>query len=521
MKKILISLLLVLIFVFSGCDTTQAPPDDSPTQAPSIEIPTDTPPPSDNCSHTDTDDNGLCDICDISVIITIDFYAINDLHGKFSDTASTTGVAGLTTYLKNAYSLDDYSVTLSSGDMWQGGSESNLTKGLIITEWLNYIDAVSMTLGNHEFDWGEEYIYANLELADFPLLAINVYERDTNTLADYCTPSVVVERGDVQIGIIGAVGDCYSSISPDNVKDIYFKTGSQLTDLVIEESERLRAEGVDYIVYSIHDGYGQSRSGTTNVSSNQLSSYYDAELSEGGYIDLVFEGHTHKNYVFRDTYGVYHLQDGGDNKGISHVEIDINIANSKSKVNTAEFVDKSQYSNLESDSIVSELRDKYADQISLGDRVLGYNSSYRSSDYLCQTAADLYLKQGLELWGDEYDIVLGGGFFQARSPYSLGVGDVKYSDLQSIFPFDNNLVLCSIKGSDLLRKFINSSNNNYFVSYDSSLLSSIDENATYYIVVDTYTSTYAPNRLTEIVRWNADVFARDLIAEYIENGNLS
>jgi hypothetical protein len=46
-------------------------------------------------------------------------------------------------------------------------------------------------------------------------------------------------------------------------------------------------------------------------------------------------------------------------------------------------------------------------------------------------------------------------------------------------------------------------------------------NKTYYVIVDTYTSTYTSNRLTEVARYIPDVFARDLLAEYIESGGLS
>ena len=35
----------------------------------------------------------------------------------------------------------------------------------------------------------------------------------------------------IQVGIIGAIGDCYSSIASDKVQDIYFKTGNDLTAL--------------------------------------------------------------------------------------------------------------------------------------------------------------------------------------------------------------------------------------------------------------------------------------------------
>ena len=500
--------------------STERPTDSSTPSESSTESPTDAPSNNGCVSHTDDDDNGTCDVCAVSVMVTIDFYAINDLHGKFSDTDSDEGVDELTAYLKKHYASDDYYVTLSSGDMWQGGSESNLTKGLIITEWLGHIGTVSMTLGNHEFDWGEEYVYANAEIAQFPFLAINIYDRDTNQLAEYCSPSVVIERGGIKIGIIGAIGDCYSSISPDKVEGIYFKTGSQLTQLVKAESERLRAQGVDYIVYSIHEGYEQNHSGTTSVSSGQLASYYNSELSSGGYVDIVFEGHTHKNYVIKDTYGVYHLQDGGDNRGISHVEISINSVTNSSVVNKAEFIEDDTYMYSGSDPIVDDLRAKYKDQIALGDRVVGKNLYYRNSDYLRQLVADLYYEKGLKIWGEEYDVVLGGGFISVRSPYYLSAGDVTYSQLQSLFPFDNHLVLCSIKGSDLKSKFINTTNDNYFISYKDGLTLSIDNNKTYYIVVDSYTSSYAPNRLTEIARYDIDMFARDLLADYIEQGGL-
>ena len=38
---------------------------------------------------------------------------------------------------------------------------ANLTAGLIMTDWMNELDFTAMTLGNHEYDWGEEYIESN------------------------------------------------------------------------------------------------------------------------------------------------------------------------------------------------------------------------------------------------------------------------------------------------------------------------------------------------------------------------
>ena len=483
--------------------------------------------PSDDCEtddeHTDADNNGLCDSCNVSVVIVLDLFAINDLHGKLCDTSKQAGVDEMTTYLKQAYLQEDHVILLSSGDMWQGSSESNLTKGQIVTEWMNELDVVSMTLGNHEYDWGEEYIIKNAELAEFSILAINVYDTDTNERADYCSPSVMVKRGGANIGIIGAIGDCYSSISGEMSSGVYFKTGSELSDLVKAEAQKLRAEGADFIVYSIHDGYGRSSSGVGSISDSQLRSYYDPSLSDG-YVDIVFEGHSHQRYVLKDGNGIYHMQGGGDNSGICHAEAVINFANGQSKVQVAEFVSSSSYDHLADDPIVETLMDKYKDQVSVGTRVLGTNDLYRNGDELCNLIAELYVKAGIEEFGESYDIVLGGGYISVRSPYSLPAGQVTYSQLQMLFPFDNELVLCSIKGSDLNDRFIYNSHANYFEGYSdygNSVKGSIDPDKTYYIIVDTYSSTYAPNRLTEVARFAPGVYARDLLAAYVEAGGLS
>ena len=484
------------------------------------EKPTDAP--IDRDAHTDEDNDGSCDDCGISVIITFDFYALNDLHGKFDDTDSQGGVDELSTYLANAYNTDDNVILLSSGDMWQGSFESNSTKGLIITDWMNELDFVSMTLGNHEYDWGEESIKANVALAEFPFLAINIYERDTNERVDYVQSSVLVERGGMKIGIIGAIGDCYSSISGDKVEEVYFKTGAALTELVKAESEKLRAEGADYIVYSIHGGFG-SNSSASMVQTSSLRGYYDASLSKDGYVDLVFEGHTHKSYAFEDEYGVPHLQNGGDNSGISHVEVRLNFANGYDRVSVSEIIKPSRYANLEDHPIVDELLQKYADQVDAGKLVLGQNSRLRNSTEIKNLVADLYYAAGIERWGDKYDIALGGGFISVRSPYDLAAGEVKYSDLNSLLPFDNQLVLCSIKGRDLKNKFFETNNSNYYIAYGdygASIRNNIDYNATYYIITDTYCSSYAYNNLTVVEYYDAGVYARDLIADYIRAGGL-
>lgn len=509
MKRLFV-LTLVLLLLLCGCDKTPATVATDPQLSESDHI------------HTDENGDVLCDGCGCTVVVNFDVYGINDLHGKIADTDTQPGVDELTTYIKQQRAANENLLLISVGDMWQGSSESNLTKGLLTTDWMNDIGFTAMVMGNHEYDWGDTFVRSNQAIAQFPYLAINIYDKATNQRIDYCDPSVMIDQNGVQIGIIGAVGDCYSSIAADKTTGFYFKTGSELTELVKAESEALRAQGADFIIYAIHDGYEDSTSSTAkNVAGRELAGYYDVSLSNG-YVDLVFEGHTHQRYVLKDEYGVYHLQSGGENKrGISHVPLTFNLVTEQVTVGMPQQISTGTYANLDSDAIVDQLLEKYSSDVKRGDQVLGYNARQRSSGEMQQLVADLYYDVGMEAWGDEYDIVLGGGFISVRSPYNLASGEVTYGMVQMLFPFDNQLHLCSIKGRDLKEKFFETDNDRYFIAYGKygeQVRKDIDPNATYYIIVDSYTSSYRYNNLTVVEEYDENIFARDLLADYISTG---
>ncbi len=513
MKKKILMPLLALFLTFAACGGETAVSEVLPTPDPTSS------PAGETCGHEDRNDDGLCDLCNEDVLAVIDIYAINDLHGKFTKSDSQPGVGEMTAWLKTRAMLDDNFILLSSGDMWQGSSESNLTHGALMTDWMNELGFASMTLGNHEYDWGRECLEKNQATADFPFLAINVYEKATGSIVPYCTPSVVVTREGVNIGIIGAIGDCYSSISGNMVSDVYFLTGSDLSSLVKAEAARLREEeDCDIIIYSLHDGYSKNMSGTGTISAGQLMGYYDPTLSDG-YVDVVLEAHTHKAYALKDIYGVWHLQGGGDNTtGLSHVTLEYNKVNDTLKTAEAETVHHSTYRyDYNSDSIVDKLMAKYENEIGDINAVIAEIPESLDGDELRQLCADLYYDAAVERWGEKYDIVLGGGYFSVRSPRVLDAGEVTYADLQTLFPFDNRLVLCECKGIDLNNNFFETENGNYFINYGEygeEVRQHLAPNATYYLVTDTYSSSYAPNNLKEVELYDGDVFARDLLKEY-------
>lgn len=139
---------------------------------------------------------------------TLSLYSINDTHGAFTrgqKSQYSAGMAYIGDYLKKKKENDyNNTILISPGDMWQGGIESNNTKGKIMVEAMNITGFDVMAIGNHEFDWGKEYIISNSKLANFPFITSNIFYSDGSYVSDFATPSIMLNKGGVNVGIVGA-----------------------------------------------------------------------------------------------------------------------------------------------------------------------------------------------------------------------------------------------------------------------------------------------------------------------------
>ncbi len=327
----------------------------------------------------------------------------------------------------------------------------------------------------------------------------------TEKEVDYCRPSVIVERGGARIGIIGAIGSLESSISGEFNKGLDFISGSALTALVQNEAKRLREdEDCDIIVYSLHSD----------------SDDYDYVLSNknsgSGYVDVVFEGHTHSSYTSVDSYGVVHIQAGAYNEAMSCVSFSFDIISGDYSLSGYNIISSSVYGNssIPDDGSIDELYSKYFPLESPYTEVLGYNDVVRSSSELQALVCQLYLEFGTDEWKD-YNIILAGGKINTRTPGKLYAGKVTYADLFQLLPFDNSIILGKMKGSYVKSKFLNSNS----LSYTAKESLNINSNEYYYIITDSYTAYYPSNNI-EIIDTVENLYARDLLAAYVKDGRL-
>jgi 2',3'-cyclic-nucleotide 2'-phosphodiesterase/3'-nucleotidase len=393
-------------------------------------------------------------------IINIDLYNLNDFHGALEHNPSNKelGINRLAGYFKTQLARNPNSVFLSSGDMWQGSADSNITRGRLVVDAMNQIGFSAMAIGNHEFDWTDEYLFLNQARSNFPLLGINILDKQTQQRAAFADASVMIERSGIQIGIIGTIGDTLESTILTSAVAAYEFV--PYTNLVKEESQRLKNLGADLIVLVNHNG---------TVESGVMP-----------YVDAVFNGHTHRREVFH-VGGKPVYQGLAYGQAISHVRFAFNTANmipsfiqDQSGVYTYDFLVSSnqfpqedlEMKTLYDEYLVNEIND-------VKNELIGFADGAFSRQQLGALAVDEMLRYAQTVKPDVVASFHNTGGVRS----TIDDGPVTYGELYKAFPFDNELMIVEVTGSQLL----------WWLSaglYEKTIpnLIPVDSNQTYWII---------------------------------------
>ena len=364
---------------------------------------------------------------------TLNFYALNDFHGAFlyDEESKQAGLSRIGNFLiEQKENNPENTFILSSGDMFQGGAESNITKGKIVIDAMNEIGFDSMTIGNHEFDWGEDVLKEMASQMEFPFLGINVfYEKGNNDeRPSYLAPSTIIKKEGIKVGIIGSImQNIDSSIIATIADDFYFAPAN---DLIENEARRLKnEENCDIVVLSTHDG--------------SYRGYSDLEN-----IDAVFLGHEHDKLEEKYDTGVPYVEGLNYGKYLSHISLDLKLENNHYKVVDSSVENIDTFSTFLTNSPqIDTIYSRYEDEISaIRDEILYTFDSRVSKNnfgrYIAKSLLD-YVNQNAE-----YDVSMGcinsgGGVRDNILP-----GEFTYGDLIKVYPFENVLTVLKIKPED-------------------------------------------------------------------------
>lgn len=417
-------------------------------------------------------------------VSALDFYTLNDTHGAVEEIAASSqpGITRLSQYaLGTERANPDSSVFLSSGDMWQGSADSNLTHGQIMVNWMNVAGFESMAIGNHEFDWKPEMIAENSALANFPFLGINIRDASGNRPA-WAKASKVVNRGGYKIGVIGAIGPIENDISVSSLSSYSF--ARDYPALIAAEADRLRQEeGCSLVVLSIHNGE------------------FDTSLCHN--IDAVFEGHSHQKYQSVDSYGIPHLQAGKNGGYVQHARFV--LKEGKFVFQSYDSVDFTVLDALSEEPMALGVYGYYnAKTAAIKNEVVGTTASTLSRADIGKYAAQCLFEYYRSKWSDSLVLgVINTGGVRTEIP----AGNITYGEIYACLPFDNDNVLCTCTG-DKVQAFIDDSQD-YYV-YGSQV--TIDTTATYQIVTLNYLSEKTEYSYLNETKRDGDNRLRDIVA---------
>lgn len=413
---------------------------------------------------------------------TLSLYGINDFHGSVNENSSNyeAGIVKLGSFLK-AQREQGNTLLINSGDMWQGSIESNYNHGELLTNCMNYIGFDCFSLGNHEFDWGQEFILKNRFLAgddgktingyQTPFLSANTYRFDINTktVGEYANigQRYTIKRleNGLKVGIIGTIGmSQITSINSPYVDDLTFLDP---IDVIKELSDELRCEkGVDVVVVSHHGAQDE-------LVGNKITSI--SSVSNTRYVDAVFCAHTHQNECMVENQ-VPFVQAGYNGRSYGNIELTVDInGNVTSSLNKAEY--SSSISSSYHDEKILEIVQKYGKESSLlAKEEFGVlDATLSSSDELINlvTKAMSYVAKN-----NGYDIAYA---ISNKGRTDLSAGTLTYGNVYRSLPFDNLVYIIDAKGKDIRRELRYSSNGMYRLDKNP-----IEDNKIYRIAVLDY-----------------------------------
>ncbi|MEO7358819.1 MAG: bifunctional UDP-sugar hydrolase/5'-nucleotidase, partial [Gemmatimonadaceae bacterium] len=137
------------------------------------------------------------------------------------------------------------------GDLFAGSPASDWTSGKPTIAAYNRMGISAGALGNHELDFGQDTLRMRLSELKYRVLAANVVGTD-GKVPGWLRADTIVVRDGLRIGIIGAA----SQFTPGNtrqrnVKGLTFLDPAPIVSARVKE---LRAQGVDAVIVTIHDG---------------------------------------------------------------------------------------------------------------------------------------------------------------------------------------------------------------------------------------------------------------------------
>ncbi|MGL6013514.1 MAG: bifunctional UDP-sugar hydrolase/5'-nucleotidase UshA, partial [Shewanella oncorhynchi] len=218
----------------------------------------------------------------------------NDNHGRFWENSDGEyGLAAQKTLVDQIRAEvsknGSQTLLLSGGDINTGVPESDLQDAIPDFTGMNKIGYDAMAVGNHEFDNPLSVLDMQRRLAEFPMLAANIYRKNADgTLGErYFDAYKVFDVNGLKVAVIGLTTEDTAKIgNPEYISDLTFTDPKVEVAKVIKEIKDAKA--ADIIFATTHMGhYADGKNG-----SNAPGDVAMARALKEGDLQVVIGGHS-------------------------------------------------------------------------------------------------------------------------------------------------------------------------------------------------------------------------------------
>lgn len=357
--------------------------------------------------------------------ITI-FYT-NDEHGWIEESQSHSGASGMyAEWQIDGLGTTDKFLVLSGGDMWTGPAISTLFKGEPTQQVMNNMEYSAAAIGNHEFDFTVATLNKRLNESSFPYLSSNIKEKSSGKTPSFATPYIIKTINEVDIAIIGltTISTPFTAFTK-NVEDYEF---IDYNTALNEISKEVSSKNPEIIVVLGHINPFEMQSLIPTLKNLE--------------VDVVLGGHSHEQFKSK-VEDIILIVAGSSLHKFGKINLTYNENTDKVTASNFQIIDNNSTARSDKiDNIVYEWKEELNNKLS---EKIGYTSypisknSFEMFNMVCDSWLFKYDKADIS-------ITNAGSIRQSIPP-----GDITTATIFSLLPFDNELFILELKGSEVLQ----------------------------------------------------------------------
>ena len=455
----------------------------------------------------------------------IPIFHTNDIHGSFfpkkivlpnNEVYSVGGLEYMGKYASiMAKEWGDRLLYFDAGDQFQGGLEGSFTidDNNIMMDFFNALKVNKSVLGNHEFDFGLDFLNKYMGKAKFDWIIDNIKNKTSGKYVTFNNQKksmiINVTDGDmtIRLGIIGLATKETPASTNTHIEDLIFEDYAKIVN---EESKKLKENGANAVIVLGHIGlYCRNDPFEKKLTYRLRDKDFDQKgcrnIDEAykllhdlkpGTIDLLISGHKHDvTHHWINGFPVMSNDRNGKYASIVYLPFDRKtgqIVNDKiifegplpicdrvfenRKICDLSVITEEDYNKygklkhyrfhdekIDKEESITNVSKKYIEKYNEYDKDFLTLNNYHfenSKDYETNMA-DFYTEFLRQISGADIALLNGGAF---RTPFYRG--NITNATVHSFDPFGNDLVIFKAYGSEIIKimKQIQAGNKGFYPS---------------------------------------------------------